>query len=300
MTIKMADGGEKAIDTTPTYIITAPSTTEARESGSGKIQKKHVLIGVSLVVVAGLVLAAILIGMHMFAESQKDIVKFSMNFKSNSDGSDMKQDVEADPNDNVVTFRVSKNGQDVTIVNDFNRDMQVVKLETASDTNCYVTPLNRSDAMDPSQMNDLQTNNGVKNRKQELFTISNSPVIDRSFLPKKAADMCKGVSVYWAYRSCQGLPIEQPDQTPSDDRSRRTVYNAPSYNGLACLNGCCYTYCACAVYITESCDATACHCNYYVQTNTCCVGQTGGTVAAPYCQNWYYARQATPGLVCPP
>jgi hypothetical protein len=295
MTIKMADGSEKAtVIDSPTYFVAAPRSNE-ESVNKGKVQKKHVLIGVSLVVVAGLVLAAILIGMHMFSQTQKDIIQFSLNFKSKTDGEDMKQDVEADPNDNVVKFHVNKNGQDVTIVNDFNRDIQVVRLETAESTNCYVSPLNRTAAMDPSQINDLQTKSGERERKQELFTVSNTPVADRSFLPKKAADMCQGVSVYWAYRSCQGQQADPSamNKTLSGDRQRRDIWVMQPYYGLPGLGGCCYAYYACAVQMTETIQGIYHTCETYVWTGTCC-----GAVAYPYCQNWYYGHWYTPGLAC--
>ena len=40
------------------------------------------------------------------------------------------------------------------------------------------------------------------NTGTQTMLLSNTPVSDRSFLTKKAADMCAGVSVYWAYRHC--------------------------------------------------------------------------------------------------
>jgi len=296
MTIKMADGSEKTSgNDSPTYIITSPPSSEARESSNGSIQKKHVLIGVSFVVVTGLVIAAILIGMHMFTQGHKDIVKYSTNFKSSSDGEDVNQDVEADPNDNVVKYHVTKNGQDVTIVNDFNRDLQVVKLSTADDTNCYVSPLNRSASLDPSHVNELESKNGDKGRQQEMFSVSSTPVADRSFLPKKAIDMCKGVSVYWAYRSCQGQQADPSamNQTKSDDRQRRAIYLMNKQHGMYGLGGCCLAVWACQVDITETIQGGIHRCNIYYRAGTCC-----GVIAAPYCNNVYYAKWQTPGMTC--
>jgi len=91
MTVKMTDGGEKtAVVETPTYVVTPASGEQSTSKG---IQKKHVLIVVGLVVLSGLIIAGILVGMYIFAEAQKDIVKFSMTFKSSSDGQTVKQDV---------------------------------------------------------------------------------------------------------------------------------------------------------------------------------------------------------------
>jgi len=233
MTIKMIDEGDKvAVVEAPTYVVT-PRQAEPSSKG---IQKKHVLIMVGLILLAGLILAGILVGMHIFAEAQKEIVKFSMNLKTNSDGQNVKQDVEADPNDNVVRYHITKDGKDVDIVNDFNRDIQVVKMVRGSGMNCYVSALNRSASLNPSHVNGEDRDvNGNNTADSTVFTVSNNPISDRSFLPKKAQDMCKGVSAYWAYRSCN---YDSNDKPAAHDRQRRA---------WMCRTGCGYTVCSCRV-----------------------------------------------------
>jgi len=287
MTLNMFEEGDKsAIVETPAYIVTSG------EPGKQGIQKKHVLIVVGLVLLAGLIIAGILIGMHIFAQAQKDIIKFSLEFKSTTDGQNVKQDVESDPNDNVVMYHVVKDGKDVYIVNDFNRDMQVVKMEMGYTTNCFISALNRSAAVDPSNINGLQTGSNDKT-STEIFSVSSSPISDRSFLPKKALAMCSGVSVYWAYRGCKNQRTDTSALNNTDangnDRNRRAVYYAGTYQGMPCLNGCCYTLCACQVQVTE----TATGCQFYYWTGGCC-----GSVPQPYCSNAYLFRQATPGKAC--
>jgi hypothetical protein len=290
MTLKMTDAGEKvAVVEASTYVVT-PSSNEVFNHSSNKgIQKKHVLIVVGLIILAGLIIAGILVGMYIFAEAQKEIVKFSLNFKSSIDGRNIKQDVESDPNDNVVTYHITKNGREVYIVNDFNRDMQVVKMEMDYGTNCFISALNRSAAVDPSNINGLQAGSNDK-RSTELFSVSSSPITDRSFLPKKAQAMCAGVSVYWAYRGCTNQKIEPTylNTTDQNDRSRRAISVAGTYQGLPCLNGCCWTICSCRVEMTE----TATGCNVFYWTGCCSV------VAQPYCSNTYLIKQPTPGKTC--
>jgi len=286
MTVKMSEGSEKSVEM-PTYIVTPSSNENAASKG---IQKKHVLAVVGSIVLVGLIIAGILIGMHIFAEQQKDLIKFTLNFKSSTDGQNVKQDVVSDPNDNSVIYKINKDGKDVTIVNDFNRDMQVVKMQVGYSTNCFVSALNRSAAVDPSHINALQTNSNDRSGT-EMFSVSDSPIIDRSFLPKKALDMCAGVSVYWAYRGCTDQKIETPflNSTSQNDRNRRAIYLAGNYNGLPCLNACCWTICSCQVLITE----TATGCQIYYWAGGCC-----NTVAQPFCSNTYMAKQATPGKNC--
>lgn len=293
MTLTMMNGGEKVeITESPTYVVT-PKYTE--EKSRGGVQRKHVLMLIGATVLAGLIITGILVGMHIFAEAQKDIVKFSLDFKSSSNGENMKQEVESDPNDNVVMYHVMKNGQDVHVVNDFNRDMQVVKVETSSSTNCYVSALNRTAALDPSHINGEDSMTGSDKLAAQTYTVSGSPVADRSFLPKKAQDMCAGVSVYWAYRSCASSPVDPShmNTTSPSARNRRDIYYMGTYYGLPGLGGCCYAYFACTVQMTETITGIYHECHTYLWTHSCC-----GAVAYPYCENWYYATWSTPGLVC--
>lgn len=290
----MMDGGEKVGDVVaPTYIVTPRFTEESKRRGS--IQKKHVFMLVGGIILTGLVLTGILVGIHIFAEAQKDIVKFSLDFKSSSDGGNMKQDVESDPNDNVVMYHVTKNGQDVNVVNDFNRDMQIVKVQTSASTNCYVSALNRTAALDPSQINGVESLTGSDGLASQTFTVSNTPVTDRSFLTKKALNMCAGVSLYWAYRSCSNNRVDPSHLNVTDPstRNRRSIYYMGTYNGLPGLGGCCHAYFACQVEMTETITGNYHECLTYLWTGICC-----GAVAYPYCQSYYYADWSTPGLIC--
>jgi len=226
-------------------------------STSKGIQKKHVLIGVGLVILVGLIIAGILVGMHIFAEAQKDIVKYSLNFKSDSDGKNVKQDVVADPNDNSVMYHITKDGKGVDVVNDFNRDLQVVRMEYEGSTNCYVSALNRSAALDLSKItgpeNDIISGNASSGYATK-FTVSSNPISDRSFLPKKALNMCKDTAVYWAYRSCNN-PNENKPNTDAVSRQRR----------WACLSGCGWQVCSCNVLLHRYYDVYGTyHCDYYV------------------------------------
>jgi hypothetical protein len=295
MTITMFNAGEKSSEETPTYIVTADSSMKPAQSG---VQKKHVLIAVSSIVVVGLVIAGIMIGMHMFSEANKEIVKFSLQFKS-SDNENVDQDVVADPNANVVTYHVNKNGQDVNVVNDFNRDIQVVKIESSEGTNCYISALNRTQAMDPSQIIGAASLSGSKEANGQAFLVSNTPVSDISFLTKKAKDICKGVSTYWAYRSCGGQNVEGLNMTtsPSTDRTKRSMYVMSPLYGMYGLGGCCITIYACEVRMTETIQGKYHNCQTYFKTGTCCRSR-GGKIASPYCNNVYYGRWKTPGLVC--
>lgn len=300
MTLTMSTSSEKGATVDTAYIVTAPAN-ENSVGGRGGVSKRHVLFAVSAVLVVGLVMTGILVGMHIFAQQQKDIVQFTLQFKG-SNNEQVNQDVVSDPNDNVVQYHVTKPGLDVYVVNDFNKDLQIVKVVREDGTNCYVAPLNRTTAMDPSSITGPppSTNqNGGASGGGQTYLVSNTPIADRSFLTKKASDMCNGVSLYWAYRHCGGQNTDgqqtNSNITATNDRQKRTLYYVSSYYGLPGLNGCCYSIWACSVTIYEYVDAYGGHlCDNYMTTGTCC-----GIVAYPYCANWYYSYTGTPGLYCP-
>jgi hypothetical protein len=181
----------------PTYIVT--SACEKDEAPrKGRVTKRHVMYAISAVIVIAIVLVAILVGVYMFANSQKEITKFAFQFKGRNN-EDINQEVESDPNDNVVQYHVNKEGQDAYVVNDFNRGMQVVKITEHAETVCYVTALNRSAVNDPSHI--TRSDNGMKEANY-TYTIYQDPVVDRTFLTKKALVLCRDVPLNWVVKRC--------------------------------------------------------------------------------------------------
>jgi hypothetical protein len=294
MKIMMADGKVPAESDSPTYIVTP-------EQSKKGVQKKYIIMGVSAVLVVGLILAAILIGMHMFSEAQKEIVKFSLQFKG-SQNQDVNQDVVSDPNDNVVMFTVTSEGKIVNIVNDFNKALQIVKFATDDGkTSCYVTILNVSEAMDPSKITGKDSMTGSQGGKgpSTPYKVASDPVKDRSFMTKKAADMCSGVSVYWAQKNCMD-GIALPQNSTDGGLVKRTLYNMSPYQRMGGVGGCCIAYWACYVQMTEYISGTYHQCQTYYETGWCCGANPyyNPPIAYPYCANLYSACWYTPGLAC--
>jgi hypothetical protein len=270
MGVNATDGGTEKSG--PTYIVSPASAhcSEVSETGKRGLQKKWIVVGVSVVVVIGLVIAGNLVGVHMTAQAQKEVLQFALQFKS-SLGQNTTQTVVSDPNANVVMFHVSANNQDAYVVNDFNKDIQVVKIVSPSGTNCYLSPLNISNAMNPSDIIGTSSMTG-SNVGTQTMILSQTPLSDTSFLTPKAATMCAGVSVYWAYRHCPiALDNNNSSIVPSNDGSRhkRALYGPWAWNGLACVGGCCHSFCACQVQVVQYISGTSKTCNYYFQTGGC-------------------------------
>jgi hypothetical protein len=198
----------------PTYIVTSACEKDEVTKKSG-ITKRHVIYAISAVLIIAIVLVAILVGMYMFTESQKEITKFAFQFKG-PNNEDINQGVESDPNDNVVQYHVTKEGQDAYIVNDFNRGMQVLKITENADSMCYVTALNRSAADDPSVITgrDKMVNKGAN----YTYTRYNDPVVDRTFLTKKALNLCRDIPLNWIVKRCDS----QKDSDVIGERVKRS------------------------------------------------------------------------------
>ena len=181
-----------------TYIVTASAEGDQPSKKSG-ITKRHVLYAVSAVLVIAIILVAILVGVYMFTESQKEITKFALQFKGHNN-EEINEEVESDPNDNVVQYHLTKEGQDSYIVNDFNRGIQVLKITEDGKSACFVTALNRSAVEDPAVI--TKTDNATIGNANYYYTRLDDAVVDRSFLTKKALDLCKDVPLNWMVKRC--------------------------------------------------------------------------------------------------
>jgi hypothetical protein len=180
------------------------------DSSKPRPYRKYVIIAVTAVVVAAIILIAILVGMYLFTEGQKEILQFSYTRDGN-----VKEEVISDPNTNIVQYHVNDPAYELWIVDDFNRDIEVMKAKGAWGTKCYVAPLNRTRATDPSKVS-LPTNIKKQNVSYiPTYRASDTPIPDTSFLSKAAKDACQTISTYWVYPSC-----ETP-RDPSESLSRQ-------------------------------------------------------------------------------
>lgn len=216
---------EKTEDIPVTIISTQNEVSDPAVPPKPRSYRKYVIIAVTGIVVAAITLTAILVGMYFFTETEKEILKFSYNRDGNS-----KEDVTSDPNTNMVQFHVNNPDYEMWVVDDFNRDIQVMKILTDSGTNCYVAPLNRTTATDPSKVS-VPSNPETMNASYTVtYQAANTPIPDTSFLSKMAKDTCKGISTYWVYPSCEA-PNNPPDTVSRQKRRRRVC------------NECCCFYC---------------------------------------------------------
>jgi uncharacterized protein YxeA len=265
---KMSD--DKRTEDIPSVVY-----TETQAAAPPRKTKKYVIIAVSGILAVAIILAAILVGMYMFTKAQLDIVQYTMKMGDNG-----KQDVTSDPNENVVQYHVSGPQHDTWIVNDFNKDIQLLKIVSEGKTNCYLSALNRTNTMDPSKINGPDKTE-PKDVVSLVYRVSDTPIADASFLSKTARDMCKGISVYWLYPSCSdgtknmannGTDVDHPKskrQTTYDNSPywvRTYSYYHSSYDGqwyyVPCYTGCCRKMCACEISISAYYSGGYYHCSW--------------------------------------
>jgi hypothetical protein len=252
----------------------SPCTSKTRNT------KKYVIIAVSGILAVAIILTAILVGMYMFTEGQKEIIKYTLKM-----GENQKQDVTSDPNENVVQFHMSNPAQEAWIVNDFGKDLQVVKIKGEGKTNCYVSPLNRTNQLDPAKINGPESPD-VKEAVSLTYRASDTPISDTSFLGKTAKELCKGVSIYWLYPHCidkdsgKGHNVTEVNHPKS--KRQTTVDYSPYYIKtylkyqspydradyyVPCFTGCCRKVCACAIYYSAYLSNGRMYCTWI--TSTC-------------------------------
>lgn len=295
---------DKKTEDMPTVVF-----TETQAAAPPRKTKKYVIIAVSGILAVAIILAAILVGMYMFTQAQKDIIQYTLKMSES-----MKQDVTSDPNENVVQYHISNPSQETWIVNDFGKDIQLMKIQTDGKTNCFISPLNRTNLLDPAKIKGSESPD-VKQAVTMTYVASDTPVSDTSFLGKTAKAMCKGVSVYWLYPQCTDKnSYKNPNMTEvGNPKSKRqtTVDNSPyyikdylyyysyydgNYYWVPCYTGCCRKICACSVYFSAYFSDGVMHCSWTTygcnevpyQWDSCANGPRGLT-----CPNYYPTRPPT-------
>jgi hypothetical protein len=211
----MSSEAEKvSVEVPPAYIMTTQSNQQNKAAQIWQNKKKAIVIGsVCAVIIAGLVLTAVLVSVYWVTEAQKAIVKFNYEMKDQN----ANVDVASDPNANVVTYHVNYADYDITmdIVDDFNQGIQTVKIQSSQGASCFAMPLNFSSAMSPSVLVG-PSSMPVNRTGGQLLVIQPTPVTNRAFLTKKAATMCKDLTLYWAFRDCR--------ENAGSHRSRRSFW----------------------------------------------------------------------------
>jgi hypothetical protein len=270
--VKMAE--EKA---QPTFVLVASQDEQPKKTS--RLTKKHILIAVVSLIIAVLVVVAVLVGIRIYTDHELEELKlqYSMTMKDKNN-QDVKQNVSADVNANIVQHDIQKDGVKATILQDFDKAIQTSRVETESGVACYLTALNRSHAQEPSKIpTTAPTPNDKTPSMQLVYKVDNRPISDISFLGRRASTLCANVPTYWMVPNCEGAEdglSNSTKTTPANAvthsiKKRSTV--CATCKGYYCVCGCCNAICgsfASSTYTWYYSNGVY-YCTYYMYSVSC-------------------------------
>lgn len=256
MRLNVSDGkyeGEAVV--IPTAVVSGPTDS------SKLLTKKRIISAVVAILVSAIVVTGIVVGIWIFTEQQRLMLQYTQNLVNN-DGSKASQDVSTNKDENVVQYHVVKDNTEWWIVEDFNKNIKVAKVQDGSGVvKCLVSGLDEAQAQQPSDITakspqDQSADDAVSSA--EMMTIAQDQVKDSSFLGKTASNLCANTPVYWTYKACFNTTTHSPE---SRDK-RATLLCTPC--------GCGYKVCLYygSVYYYYYFDGYTWHCSWNVNYYT--------------------------------
>jgi len=152
------------------------------------------------------------------ARSTVDFIKFQQQLPQRDAGNNgaVQQHVHSSLRDNYVEYFVQVSPSERNwILDDFNTGLQVMKSESDGRSICFVTKLNITVAVAPS---DVHTE--YEPYKEHLFgvyTTEEQPVSDRAFLGVYARTLCRDANVYWMNPSTDVVHVTDMRDDESSD-----------------------------------------------------------------------------------
>lgn len=174
----------------------------AREPPNSRSYKKFVIIAVSVgILVFVIILTGVLVGLRPL--NPNNVMHFSYDHDE-----DNKEDMMSDPNKNMVMYHVTRKEYQAWLINDFNRDIQVIKIQTDLQAKCFVTGLNRNMAKEPAKMkppsgDEMSKDTYMQNMTNMTYRTAEKPVSDLTFMCETAKNSCDGMSTYWLFPTCE-------------------------------------------------------------------------------------------------
>lgn len=176
-----------------------------------------------------------------------DYVKFSTSFKGYS-GHLVDQKVISSSIDNIIEYYITASPtKRVTIIDDFNQDIQIMKVTTPQDEVCYVSKLKRDSYVRPADVIfGLKTD---KDHVSQVYEASSAPLNDMTVLGVRGRDLCESVPVFWIY------PVSETDNlismanftADSVSSSSSSIGSRQKRNIRQCHTSCCWLTCCCNV-----------------------------------------------------
>lgn len=204
-----------------------------------------------VVAVVGAIVTCALITLYFTSHvnNDDDYVKFRTSFKGNS-GHLVDQEVVSSGINNVIEYYITSSpNKRVTIIDDFNQDIQIMKIATPLEEICYVATLNSDSYVRPADVVfGLKTD---KDHVSQVYETDSEPLDDLSVLGAKGRDLCESVPVFWIN------PVGETDNQisvanftadlVSSSSSASSVRSRSRRNIRQCHTSCCWLTCCCDV-----------------------------------------------------
>lgn len=200
-----------------------------------KLKKSRLAFSVTCAFVSVCIIVGVLVGVKFFLDSANDTVKRSFEFAS-SGNRKVKEEVSTSLKDNLVQYHKNDDDGEIWVINDYNRDIQILKVSRETGMICYVTPLNRSDTSPPEAITNITAPNGDIETDNRRFDVSLSPISDKSIVGPTGQKLCENIDVHWM------VPQPCPPQASSSSNGTSTLSSAGRQRRDICLHLCHHCY----------------------------------------------------------
>jgi uncharacterized protein YxeA len=211
MTLKMSTDAEKQQTDSPTISVVVAAAPSAAPDSAKEVKGKTgrtrrlVIVGVIVVFLAALILTGSLVGYKISTDQTNNVIKHAFDLKT-AEHTDVKENVEAHLAENTTVYQTKAGDSVITIVSDFNKEMQVTKVQRSGDeTVCYISPLNVTESVLPQQLINFVKPDTVGEMATSYFRVFPTAVADKSFLNSISQSHCANTPLYWITESlCHG------------------------------------------------------------------------------------------------
>lgn len=214
MTVGTMDGKTSSAVEQPS--VTIIRQAEENAGKKSRVTRKHVIIAVTCTVVLAMVIAGILVGVKFHLDNTHKIVTHTLEFKVNSHQK-VKEDISADVKDNYVMYHLKDDDSEVTVIDDFNRELQVMKVTYPEGSKCFISVLNTSDNALPAVVLNATATDEILETDDKFYDSSETAVKDKSMLGSHGQKLCNNLEAYWITQTCD---VDKDTTTSTDMASR--------------------------------------------------------------------------------
>jgi hypothetical protein len=191
--------------------------------------KKHVILAVSCVLVTVIVVIGILVGAKFFLDATNAVVTRSFTFAATGDsGKQVTEDITSDSVENVLVYHVKEDDKETWILEDYNKNIQLMKIRSDSTYSCYLTPFNGSlttvpDIDELTAPDNSDSGDAVSEGDEVYLRTATSPIKDKTMLGKSGRALCADIDVVWVIPACQD--DKSPLGASPNSRQKRQMMN---------------------------------------------------------------------------